>query len=551
MTPTTHAIWLVASMAAAGCYSGSPDAAGGDATEGASSGDSSDSDSPEASCSELDVGPTPLRRLTRSQYDNTIRDLLGLASTQGRGLVADEKNGAFDSNSIAGVAEVGVEKYMDAAETLAAEAVADMEALLPCDPSTDGELSCANAFIERFGERAFRRPLTDEQVADMLALYGSADDFTAGVRLVLTAMLQSPYFIYHLERTVDQEGLVVPLRGHAVASRLSYFLWDSMPDDALLEAAARDELGTSEQVEAQARRMLDDAKAGDTIAHFHQQWLGMERLTEGGKDTQLFPAYTPTLAASMQQEVGRFARHVMSEDDGRLETLLTADYTVADAELAALYGVASPGYGWDVMRPPAGQRSGLLTLASVMAAHAHDNQTSPVLRGLLVREHLLCQTPPPPPDTVNDNPPGLDPTLPTKERFEQHRSDPSCAACHTILDPLGYGLESFDAIGRHRTMDGEHPVDDRGEIVGTVDIDGEFEGPGALAEALAGSEQVRECVQLQWFNYATGRPVTERDACSVATAAQAFVDSDLDVRELMLAIAVSDAMRHLRPAQED
>ena len=549
----TRAVWLAASMAATACYTGGdPSSDGGEQTsDDAGGSDGTDSGPEPASCSELDVGPTPLRRLTRSQYDNTIRDLLGIDTTEGQGLVSDEKAGPFDANAVAAVAEVGVEKYMDAAQVLATQAVDDIETLVGCDPAVDGELACTRSFIESFGRRAFRRPVTPQQVDGLLGVYDAAETFEDGIRLVVAAMLQSPYFVYHLEEAPADSTAVVALEAYALASRLSYFLWNSMPDDGLLDAAQMGQLTTAQQVRAQAERMLADDRAGDTIAHFHQQWLGMERLPEGGKDTDLFPEYTEALAASMQQEVGRFARQVVMFDDARLETLLTTRYAVVDAELADLYGVERPGGGWRVVELPGDQRSGVLTLASVMAAHAHHNQTSPVLRGVLVRENLLCQTPPPPPDTVNDNPPGLDPTLPTKERFEQHRNDPSCEGCHVILDPLGYGFESFDAIGRHRTMDGQFTVDDRGEIIGTVDIDGPFDGPVELTAALVRSEQVSQCVQTQWFTYANGRLATDADTCSLDVAAAAFEDSDLDIRELMLAIATSDAMRHLRPAQED
>ncbi|MEM6993296.1 MAG: DUF1592 domain-containing protein [Myxococcota bacterium] len=502
---------------------------------------------------EPDVGETPLRRLTRAQYDHTVRDLLGLDLALGESFVADEKIATFDSNAIASVTQLGVEQYMDAAETVATTLVADVEALLPCDPASLGEDECAEALIADLGPRAYRRPLTTEQHDDLVNLYMTAraeGSYEDGLRVIVQALLQSPFFLYHLEEVpTDDDGQPRPLTQYEVASRLSYFLWESMPDQELFDAAADDALDTPEAIRAQAERMIADEKASATIAHFHRQWLDVEGLESMSKDETLFPEFTPELATAMAEEVGRFAEYVIRKDDGRLATMLGgAWYTIANADLAELYGVEAPAAEWDRIAVPEGQRAGLLTLPGVMAAHSHENQTSPVLRGLLVRENFLCQVPPPPPDNVNDTPPGLDPTLPTKERFAQHRDDPACSGCHDLIDPLGYGLEHFDAIGRYRTMDGNFAVDATGIVAGTLDEDVEYDGALELAAVLVDGEQGRQCVAKQWFRYALGRIESTEDACTQDEIYAQFADSDFDIRELMIAIAVSDSLRNLRPA---
>ena len=551
-------------LLASGCYQGVD---GLDAME--SDGPEQDVDVPppqdppsqdppsQAQCEAPDVGETPLRRLTRAQYDNTVRDLLGVQLGLSESFVSDEKLGPFDSNAIAVISDLGVEQYMEAAEQLAAEAVIDLPGLLPCDPEVIEETECASQFIDAFGPRAYRRPLLPEQHADAMALFElgrDQGDFANGIRVLVQGLLQSPYFLYHLEEVpAGAEGQVLELSAYETASRLSYFLWESMPDDALLSAAEAGELSTPEQLRAQAERMIADPRASDAIRHFHVQWLGVSELPTVDKDMDLFPAFSSQLALSMKEEVERFTEHVVLEGDGSLKTLLTASFTVANEPLAALYGVEleEGGAPWQRVELPADERSGLLTLAGVMAAHSHSNQTSPVLRGAMVRENILCQPLPAPPDMVNDNPPGLDPTKPTKERYAEHREDPTCYGCHSLMDPLGYAFESFDAVGQFRTMDGDFVVDATGEITATDDIDGTYDGHREFNERLASSQNVQQCVSTQWFRYAMGRLESEADACALDEIFTTFEASGFDIRELMVGIAVSDAVRHLKVRDEE
>jgi Protein of unknown function (DUF1592)/Protein of unknown function (DUF1588)/Protein of unknown function (DUF1595)/Protein of unknown function (DUF1587)/Protein of unknown function (DUF1585) len=553
----TELLAALAAFAMPGCYSGVSSFADG-ATDGAGSGaDSSDdgaSDDGEASelCDTASVGVSPLRRLTRSQYDNTVRDLLGITGNPSAQLAPDEKVGPFYSNGTAPVTELLAEQYMRVAEDLATTAATDLGALVPCDPAVDDQVACGADFVDTFGMRAFRRPLTAEERTALVGLFESAyaaEGFTGGIELVIQAVLQSPQFLYHLELGMPAAGDdVVALDHYELASRLSYFLWDSMPDDALLQAAGDGELDTPEALRAQAERMLGDPRAAAAIASFHRQWLHLDGLGNLEKNQEAYPAFSIALRDAMADETTRFADWVIRSDDGRLETLLTASYSFLDGPLFELYGVTPPADhdpSMPVQLDPT-QRAGLLTHASVLATHAHADQSSPVHRGKLVRENFLCTPLAPPPPEVDVVPPPLDPNATTRERFDQHRSDPACAGCHNLIDPLGFGFEHYDGIGAWRATDVGKDVDASGEVVGTEDINGPFDGAPELAQLLASSEQVRTCVAEQWFSFGFGREPAQDDACSFDAMAVAFAESDHDIRELLLTMITTDSFRHRR-----
>ena len=548
-----------------GCYSGfSADAntfggnsdggvTDGDAGDGGGSNDDDggvDPDDPATLCMDAEIGPTSLRRLTAEQYDHTIRDLLGLDGGYTAEFSPDERIGAFKSNGNAAVGELQVEEYLAAAETVADDATADLTVLLPCDVATGD--TCAQEFLADFTMRAYRRPLESGELDRVLGVYQSGKDASdgdmqAGLRTAIAAVLQSPFFLYHVEfGAPSATDDLVPLTGYELASRLSYFLWDSMPDATLFQAAAAGELDDADGVRAQVERMLASEKAQETIASFHQQWLGVDELEHKEKDLELYPGYDSTLAVSMKEDVASFAQWVLTEGDGRLQTLLTANVTVSDdPRIHALYGVTPapdrlPG---EPIELPAEQRAGLLTMPGVLAEHAHPNQTSPILRGVLLRQELLCQVLPPPPPDVDNVPPSPSPDATTRERFDQHTADPACSGCHVQIDPLGFGLEAYDSIGAFRlTEENGLPIDDRGEIV-LSDVDGPFEGGPELASKLSESAFVQDCMSRQWFRFALGRVETEADSCAVDAITEAFNESGQDVRVLLREIALSSAFR--------
>jgi Protein of unknown function (DUF1592)/Protein of unknown function (DUF1588)/Protein of unknown function (DUF1595)/Protein of unknown function (DUF1585)/Protein of unknown function (DUF1587) len=549
-----------------GCYSGlsGSDSLGGSnsagesgqsggADEDGSGGSDGGSDGGVPSCDAPSAGPTSLRRLTSSQYNHAVRDLIGYTGDAAADFSADERIGPFTSNFAAPVSDLQVEQYMAAAEELAVWSIEDIGALLPCDPVADGEDACATQLIAELAPRAYRRPLTADELTGLQGVYqdGVAQgDFANGIRLVVQGLLQSPWFLYHVEFGEDDgaSGELVALTDHELAARLSFFLWDSMPDDALFAAAQAgldDDAALTEQVD----RMLADPRARDGVAHFHLQWLGVDEVDKVEKTAEYFPSFDSTLASAMLQETADFSSYVVLDGDGMLSTLLTASYTLStDADLLALYGVTVPAdhVAGEPIPLPADQRSGLLTQASVMTKHAHVNQTSPVHRGKLVRENLLCQPLLPPPPDVDTVPPTPDPDATTRERFEQHRTDPSCSGCHGLIDPLGFAFEHYDGIGAWRAIEAGAPVDASGEITVT-DVDREIDGALEMGAAFAESTTVQECVARQWFRFAFGRSETEQDACSTDTLDADFAASGGDVRQVIRTLVLSDAFRHRRP----
>ena len=498
-------------------------------------------------CSKTQVAFAPLRRLTREQYDNSIRDLLGIEGHPSLALAADEKLAAFFSNAVSPVTRLSVEQFRDSAEDLAAQAVKQkLDTLAGCTGAGQNA-ACADQFIQTFGRRVFRRPLSAEESARYRGLFDAnqARGFGEGIRVVLETLLQSPSFVYHLELTPAPSGAgVTPLGGFEVASRLSYALWNTLPDVELLDAAAAGKLDTKDGLRTEAERLLQSDRARDALSSFHVQWLGLDGLLDIDKDPALFPDFTPELQGQMRDEATGFADFVIRHGDGRLQTLLSAPFTLASPAVLKLYGAtASPAADGTVQLDPT-QRGGLLTQAGFLAAHAHANQTSPVHRGLAVRKNLLCTELPDPPMNVNNTPPEPNPNATTRQRFEQHRTDPSCAGCHQMMDPIGIGFENYDAIGRYRATENGLPIDSGGELVNAGASSGAFTGAVELAQRLATSPDVRDCVQKQWFRFSLGRFEGSEDACTLASIKQDFAASDFDVKTLLVSLVTSDAFRY-------
>ncbi|MDZ4694986.1 MAG: DUF1592 domain-containing protein [Deltaproteobacteria bacterium] len=485
-----------------------------------------------------------LRRLTQNQYRNTISDLVGIT---GRG--ADFENdsqssGGFFANSQSPATRLSIDAYADAAIAIAA--AADLTKLVSC-PLATGTEDCARKFIETFGRKAFRRPLTSDDTNGLLTLFKSKrgrSDFTGSIRLVLNAMLQAPSFMYRA--TVAVQGTNPSASSlYSLASELSFFIWSTTPDDELLNAADSGELAVPAGVEKQVRRLLASPRALDSLESFHEQWMGLTRIKAVSKNSDIHPEFTADMRTSMLEEHRRFTRHVFTEGDGTLETLLLAPYSIVDARLATHYGITkgAPTTGFARTNLPAEQRSGLLTQAGFLAVQSLPDQPSPIHRGKFVRSRLLCQEVPPPPDGVDIAIPKVDPTLPTKDRFEAHRNDPSCANCHSLMDPIGFGFQHYDATGRWRERDGNFTVDAKGELSHTDSIDGPFDGVLELNQKLLTSNQVHACVGRQWVRYALGRHETDDETCFIQHLQKRFDGANMDVRELLLTIATSDIFR--------
>jgi hypothetical protein len=508
---------------------------------------------PASACVDEAPPPAPLRRLTRVEYDNTVRDLLGDTSAPAEHFPPDEVAGVFsnDAQSLS-VTPLLAEKYMDAAELLAARAVSNLPALVDCDWSQLGEETCARDFVTRFGRRAYRRPLREPEVVRLMTLYTGARaepqaDFAWGIEVLVQAFLQSPQFLYRFEPATPTaaDRKLARLTPHELATRLSYLVWGTMPDPWLGAKADAGELASADQLGTTVREMLDDPRARPALAEFYRQWLGLGALADLYKDPKVYPEFTPALRDALEGEVPAFVEQVLFRQDASLTSLLTAPLVSGQGPLAAFYGVpSSDGLENPIVAADPAQRSGILTLASVLSVYGLPNQSSPIHRGKLVRERLLCQALSPPPPGVIVTAPEVDPGRPTSERFAAHRANPACAGCHDLMDPIGLGFEEYDGIGRFRTTDGGLAVDDSGHVTGTTDIDGDFRGARALATELAGSAQVQNCVALQWFHYAFGRPEQAGDRCALQAMDQAFEQSGGDLRELLVALSQTDSFSY-------
>ena len=504
------------------------------------------------------VGVSPLRRLTAEQYRNTVRDLLLMKDARdlvattalpADGAIADR----FSGNTVGSVRGLDADKYADVAEMLAGKAAANLQALLPC-PSSGGE-TCATQFIQGFGKRAFRRPLSAPEVARFQKVYAAGatgGSFASGIKLVIQAFLQSPKFLYLVEPIpADGAGKVFQVDSWSMATRLSYFLLNSMPDNELFTAAEAGQLATAEQVGKQAGRLMNDPRFRETLGAFHNEWLELEALDSADKDAALFPTWTPALKEALAQQTAKFIEGVIKDGDGRLDTLLSANFSFFNAPLYELYGLTKPGNAtattWAKVENLDGkQRAGLLTHAGILAGLAHENRTSFILRGKLVREAILCTPVPPPPAGVDTSEMNVSPTATAKERSEQHRRDPNCATCHAMFDQIGFAFEGYDAVGRYRPTDAMgKPIDTVGKITDTAKLDGDVKNAIELAQRLSGADEVRDCVAKMWMRFGLGREEeTGEDAGSLAAAFKAMKDSNGKIPDLLVALARSDAFRH-------
>ena len=353
---------------------------------------------------------------------------------------------------------------------------------MPCNPA-GAEDACADQFIKTFGKRAFRRPLGPEDIAGLTAVYkpGAAEGgFASGIELVISTILQSPSFVYRVELGQKQGSIAgaVKLTPYEVASRLSYFIWGTMPDQALFEAADAGKLGNAEGIAAQVERMMKDPRARSTLVAFNQRLFGTDIIDDASKDPMVYPQFNEELKASMKAEFRAFVEDALFDGDGRLETLLTSRTTFVDAALAALYGVPAPGgAGLQKVQLDGTQRAGLLTSVGLLTAHTLSDTSAPIIRGKFIRERLLCTELAEPPPGLEVMAPTPKPGSTTRQLLEQHATDPSCTACHDLMDPIGFGYGNFDGIGRWRTTEEGKAIDSSGRLSGT-DVDGEYPRAG-------------------------------------------------------------------------
>jgi hypothetical protein len=520
------------------------DPGSGGALSSGGSGDAVDS----ATCSAPSVAPTRLRRLNREQYQRAVRDLVSVSFEPGADFPTDEKVAAFSSNTVTPLDRLAVDQYLDAAMHIADQAVEHLDTLASCDRQARGDSACATDLVATLGARAYRRPLSATESKRYLELFSNAASFEDGARDVLTTLLISPHFLYTEELASDGATGAQPLDAYALATRLSLTLWGSVPDSQLLQAAAAGRLDTPEHIRTQAERMLEDPRAADTLTSFHVQWLGLDAIDDLTKDPKAYPSFDAATAAAMRAETAAFADYVFRRSDGTLDTLLTAPLAFPQGPLADIYGVTPNADPTEPVSLDPTRRAGILTQAAFLAVQAHPNQTSPVRRGVVVLRNVMCVDLPNPPPNVNNATPEPEPDATTRERFAQHTADPQCAGCHTLIDPIGFGFEHYDAIGRYRTSENGAPIDASGELTLADGSTAAFDDGVGLSKALATSPEVRKCIARQWFRYGLGRVETDADACSLAQIDDAFAASGYNLRELLLALVTSDAFRYVAGA---
>jgi hypothetical protein len=534
-----------------------------------------------AECEQRALPGQPLRRLSSQQYANTLGDLFGeeLAAPllQGSRFPATVIEAGFINDAEANTVNTDESNAIeDNAERIAALVLADPEryarALLPCSLKagfSDGEVdACIDAFIADFGLRAYRRPLTAAETTIARGLYdGLRGDQGAlpAWSALLQFFVQSPALLYRVERGKEapprSAGAMPPtsagasgllrLTDYEMATRLSYFFLDSMPDPELFSAAAAGELSTPGQVATQARRLMTSPRFAAVLEGFHRDWLRLYELERSSKDPGAFPFYSAEVQQSLLQEIPQRLRHVLDDAEGNIATLLGDSTSPVNSTLAELYGVDAPGAGPDTWVPvELPDRRGLLTLASVMATLAEPDRTNPIHRGAFFQKEVLCNQLPAFPANLDTATPLLDTSmLPTaRERLAPLLQNGSCMGCHSLFNPTGLAFENYDAAGQWREQENGAEID----ASGTIALDGSeraFESPLELAEQLANSQQVRDCYALQWYRAALGRREFEQDACSLALAQQAAAESGGDLRELLVAITQTDGFLYLLPVE--
>jgi mono/diheme cytochrome c family protein len=497
-----------------------------------------------------DPGRVTIHRLNRVEYNNTMRDLLGVYTHPADTFPADAGGGGgFDNNAdTLFIPPILMERYLNAAGEVLREvpgrkliATRPDEKLPPRD--------AAKQTIENFASRAFRRPVTTDEVEKFLRLYdgaaGRGENFDDATRLAMKAILVSPPFLFRIETDRDSKEPYA-IGDYELASRLSYFIWSSMPDDELLDLAKRGTLHEDAVLERQARRMLKDPKSVALAENFASQWLGFRKLqTTAQPDRERFPKFTAAVRDAMYDESVLFFDSVFREDRGLL-TLIDADYTFLNEALARHYGI--PNISGEEMRRVElkdANRGGILCLGSVLTVNSYPLRTSPVLRGRWVLDAVLGTPPPPPPPDVpkipdDDRAPD---GLSIRQRLERHRQDPNCAACHARMDPIGFGLENFDPVGRWRTTAADKPIDSAGVLVS-----GEaFNGPAELKKVLLGKkDQFAKNVSEKLLAYALGRGIEYYDQPAVQKITGGLARNDDRAGTLVTEIVKSYPFRYRR-----
>lgn len=499
----------------------------------------------------LEPGPTGLRRLTRAQYENIIADVFGTE------IVVPPL--AEPDLSVSGLLSVGASAVSLSArgvETLEVSAFAIVEQvfaeegprseLVPCEPSSATDEACSRESIAALGEVLWRRPLTEEELIVELELFTAAaealDGFYSGMEYATAGLLESPNFVFRVELGSENADGDWVFDDYEMASRLSFFLWNTTPDAELLEAASNGELTSEEGLAAHAARMIDDPRARRGLRNFFSEQLELYRLGALSKDPTLFEQYNIALGPDSAEETLLSLERVVFDAESDFRDVMTTRETFVNRRLAALYDVPAPvPDGFGIVELPEGrQRVGLLGQASWLNLHSHAVSSSATLRGKAVREVLLCQVIPPPPSDVDVSiPEPSGETLTLRDRVAEHLFDPACSGCHEAMDPIGLGLENFDAIGVWRVTDNGAEID----VTGTLDTV-DFANPVELAESIRNHPAFAPCTVRTLARYATGRSESRDELSHLEVLSAHFAAGDYRIKPLLLEIVMSPMFRN-------
>ena len=504
----------------------------------------------------FEPAPGMLRRLTRTQFRNALHDLLG-ADVDISQLDADSWDGNFAVIGAATVAtsELGVEQYQTAVENAVGVLFTDSAArgrFIGCTPTGAASDACVRGFVQSLGLRAWRRPLDAGEVDRLATVAANAasvlGDPVEGARWATVAILTSPSFLYRPELGAIAADGALRLTDYETASRLAFLVWNSLPDQSLLDQAASGALRTADGIRSAATRLLDAPAGREAISQFAEEFMRLDRIATQAKDPTLFPAYAPALQQGMARDIRDTWAVLAFDDHASVLELFATPKVVVNQELAALYGLDPAGLTSTTFQvrtlPADGPRLGLLSKAGFLSEYANQKEGSPTLRGKWMREQLLCTPIPPPPPDVNATlvDPPADMPLTKRQRLELHRTNKTCAGCHDAMDPLGLPLETFDAVGAYRTTERGLDIDPTGDF-----DDVAVDNARALGVAASADAAVAVCLARKYYTYAMGHAERSADGSVLNDLTAAFVASGFQLRDLVLDVVTNDAFSVVAP----
>jgi len=485
------------------------------------------------------TGYVPIHRLNEIEYTNTLRDLLGITSDPGKDLPSELDPYDNSAEALLYMPQQTVERFVDLSESVVDESFStNRDKVVSCDPNQDGENQCLRESLTRFVEQAYRRPATVSEVDELVALAHTEETvFDDGIKLAIRAVIVSPSFLYR-SVPVDSETSTTndptAIDSYALATRISYFIWGTTPDQALLASAKNGTLSDISELRRQVDRLTSDERFYDFMTELIVQWYEIYKLDDHVTDASIF---SQDLQDDMMTETRMFIKNMLSENLSS-NVLLNADYTFLNQRLAAHYGI--PGVeGMEFRRVPLDGyvRKGLITHGSILTMNSDIHITSIVGRGMWLLDRVFCETTPPEPDNIPDEviPENFSGTR--RDLFEQHRKNEPCKTCHEVIDPLGFGMENYDALGKYREEDNGNAVDSSGETPSGKS----FSNAADLLRIIGSDTQTKQCLSNHFLRYALGRPTKSEDKCTIARITQNSIREDSSFSDFIFEIVSSDA----------